>query len=141
MRDGRIVQSGAPAEIYDRPADAFVADFIGEAALVPGTIRTTSRDQAAIDTPLGLFAAACVPGLETGESGYLVVRPEHLSPAAAKPAISGTVSHIVYQGARSLVEVETAGPLLRYASDAPPPIGAGVGLDLAANRSFITRAA
>ena len=41
MKDGRIVQSGAPAEIYDRPADAFVADFIGEAALVPGTIRAT----------------------------------------------------------------------------------------------------
>ena len=37
LRDGRLVQSGSPHEIYDRPADAFVAGFIGRANLLDGT--------------------------------------------------------------------------------------------------------
>ena len=37
LNQGRIAQIGAPAEIYNHPADAFVADFIGEAVLAPVT--------------------------------------------------------------------------------------------------------
>ena len=42
MRDGTILQLGTPADIYYRPADAFVAGFIGETNLLPITV--TARD-------------------------------------------------------------------------------------------------
>ena len=38
MNKGRIAQEGTPADLYERPADAFVADFIGSANLVPGEV-------------------------------------------------------------------------------------------------------
>ena len=42
MNGGRLAQLGSPRDLYDRPADAFVADFIGEMNLLPGTVQAVS---------------------------------------------------------------------------------------------------
>src|SRR5699024_5272046 len=43
MKDGRVVQQGAPEEIYERPANAFVAGFIGRTSFIPATVLGSSR--------------------------------------------------------------------------------------------------
>ena len=44
MNDGRIEQLGPPDELYERPATAFVAGFLGVSNLLPGTRRGAGRD-------------------------------------------------------------------------------------------------
>lgn len=78
MNAGRIVQVGAPAEIYTRPANRFVADFIGLMNFVPGQILSRSGDDATVEFlgghRLNVFD-------RSGLSGECVVavRPEDIS--------------------------------------------------------------
>ncbi|NFV80443.1 ABC transporter ATP-binding protein [Magnetospirillum aberrantis] len=72
MRDGRVVQMGRPATLYDAPADAFVAAFFGEV----NTLAAIVRDQN-VDTPLGRFPATGTPD---GAVVQVVVRPEAITP-------------------------------------------------------------
>jgi len=68
MNDGRIVQSGSPAEIYLHPADAFVAGLFGPLNRVSGTVA-----QGRIETPLGAFPA---DGVEHSGQAVVLIRPE-----------------------------------------------------------------
>lgn len=88
MRGGEALQLGTPADIYYRPADAFVAGFIGETNLFPvevlgwenGAVRWRAAE---IEDPEGLLPGTLVqPGLAPGPA-TLMVRPETLRPAAA----------------------------------------------------------
>ncbi|WP_407048642.1 ABC transporter ATP-binding protein [Methyloraptor flagellatus] len=140
MNKGRIVQKADPRTVYARPADSFVADFIGGAALVEGRILEAAAGEASIDTPLGVVRAAAVEGLAPGDRAMLVVRPEGIE-AGAGGALVGEVTHVVFQGDRTLVEVVAAGVRLSYAGhDAPAP-GTAVGLALRSERCFVTRVA
>jgi hypothetical protein len=53
MRDGRIVQSGPPSELYDAPINRYVADFVGESNFFGGTSRPGEAGGAAIALPDG----------------------------------------------------------------------------------------
>jgi ABC-type sugar transport system ATPase subunit len=72
VNGGRIVQQGPPLDLYRRPADPFVATFLGEANLLPVTLRD-GRPATALG-PLDLPGGA-------GEGGQLLVRPEDLAVA------------------------------------------------------------
>jgi spermidine/putrescine transport system ATP-binding protein len=139
MNKGRIVQTAAPQDIYARPANAFVADFIGDATLVRGKVIAAADGCASLDTPFGTLHAPAAPGLATGEEGCIVLRPESLVEAAAAGPITGAVSHVIYQGNRFLVEVKASGTAFRYATDRPPVSGAPVNLAVLPEKSFITR--
>jgi multiple sugar transport system ATP-binding protein len=81
MRDGRIEQKGSPLELYDRPANLFVAGFIGSPAMntLPGTLRRFSGG-AHVELADGTRLPA--PAGSAGTDGQPVVygtRPEHLS--------------------------------------------------------------
>ena len=81
MRDGRIEQTGSPLDLYDHPANQFVAGFIGSPAMnfLPGTLRR-SADAAHIELHDGTRLAA--PARSGGADGQAVVfgtRPEHLT--------------------------------------------------------------
>jgi multiple sugar transport system ATP-binding protein len=81
MRDGRIEQTGSPLELYDRPANQFVAGFIGSPAMnfLPGILRR-SAGAARVEFPDGTQLDA--PVRAGGNDGQPVVygtRPEHLS--------------------------------------------------------------
>jgi putative spermidine/putrescine transport system ATP-binding protein len=80
QRQGRIVQIGTPREIYDAPADAFVAGFVGRANVLPGKV----VDAQTVDTPIGQLATR-LHGRPSGTSVELLVRPERvvLAPDAA----------------------------------------------------------
>ena len=81
MRDGRIEQTGSPLELYDQPANQFVAGFIGSPAMnfLPGTLRRgagAARVELADGTQLEAPPGA---GGTDGQSVVLGMRPEHLT--------------------------------------------------------------
>jgi multiple sugar transport system ATP-binding protein len=85
MRDGRIEQTGNPLELYDRPANLFVAGFIGSPAmnLLPGTLR---RNGVGASVELGDGTQLGAPETAGGTDGQPVIfgiRPEHLALAAS----------------------------------------------------------
>ena len=81
MRDGRIEQTGSPLELYDHPANQFVAGFIGSPAMnfLPGTLHRAAGG-ASVELADGTTLAA--PVHAAGQDGQAVIygtRPEHLS--------------------------------------------------------------
>jgi ABC-type Fe3+/spermidine/putrescine transport system ATPase subunit len=80
MRAGRVEQIGSPEEVYRRPASLFVAGFIGQANLIPGTVREVRGGWAVLRTALGdLRAPAGAPGAlppARGKKRVLFFRPE-----------------------------------------------------------------
>jgi len=86
MRDGDIQQIGAPMELYERPANMFVAGFIGspEMNFLSGTIHARNDRlvvQLSDDSELALPALAAA-AVEPGQAVVLGIRPEHLSVGA-----------------------------------------------------------
>ncbi len=83
MRDGRLVQLGDPASIYDAPATAWAARFLGSANEFTGRL-TAAGPPARIETALGtLEAGRIAPGIAPGDAVVALVRPEatRLEPA------------------------------------------------------------
>ena len=116
MRDGRIEQIGSPEEVYRRPASLFVAGFIGQANLIPGTVVEVRGGLVALDTPLGRLAApAGEAPPERGEKRVLFFRPEaaRLDSAGGKAGnrLRGRVVSQEYLGAQAEAVVEAAGPV------------------------------
>jgi multiple sugar transport system ATP-binding protein len=123
MRDGRILQIGAPMDLYDRPADIFTARFIGSPTmnLIPAKIET--RDGAAGIAVGGAFVRpeldlSAAPAAEV----QLGVRPHDLvladGPIADGFAVTGTVAVVETLGTETLVHVEHGGKTL--IGSAPP---------------------
>ena len=79
MNDGRIVQEGSPAEIYDRPATVFASDFIGEANLLRGVVTARNGDLVRVSV-LGADLEVRAPGngLVPHHAVVISVRPERL---------------------------------------------------------------
>jgi iron(III) transport system ATP-binding protein len=82
MRDGAIIQTGTPADIYARPADIDVALFLGDAVILPGRVSGGK-----VETELG--ALTPLNRVRDGDSGFAAVRPEnfYLQPDPAGRAI------------------------------------------------------
>jgi spermidine/putrescine transport system ATP-binding protein len=138
MNRGRLVQVGAPQEIYLKPVNAFVADFIGDACLIFGKVVAVEGAHAVLETRFGALEAPSVRGMIVGEEGCLVLRPESLMACETPQFAAGTVAHVIFQGTCFQVEVESDGVLLRYATDRPPAHGSHVSLSLVRDKTFIT---
>jgi len=79
MSMGRVEQIGAPRGVYRRPANRFVADFIGEANMIEGVLAEAADGQGLLRTELGELRAVLGPGApETGSRAVCMVRPECL---------------------------------------------------------------
>ncbi|THF57392.1 ABC transporter ATP-binding protein [Ollibium composti] len=101
MSAGKILQVGAPRDIYDRPAERFVADFIGESNFLKGEIAGTAGGRATVRLSSGAEIPASLPeGFSPSGAVTIVVRPEHAQLAAANgdASLSGTVENVVYLG-------------------------------------------
>src|SRR5262249_44087015 len=114
MEHGRIVQEGAPAEIYDRPHNLFVAKFLGAANVLAGKIAdrdSQGRTRIALAGGHGLALAGEHPA---GEAVDLVLRPENLTIATLRPAdelnqIPGRIIGLAFQGSNVEYEVDIGG--------------------------------
>jgi spermidine/putrescine transport system ATP-binding protein len=108
MSQGRVVQLGAPREIYHRPVSRFVADFIGESNFLAGVL---DRDGAGARITLdggwtSPIASEAPPGPAT-----LMVRPEAITlgrpDEAPATALRGRIAHVAFMGDHTLVTVDT----------------------------------
>jgi ABC-type Fe3+/spermidine/putrescine transport system ATPase subunit len=98
MRDGHIEQIGTSAELYARPATAFVAGFIGESNLLEATVLRVVNGEAQARVPaLDMeLTAAAAPGLTEGRA-RLLLRPEHLL-LSKTPGLEAEVQQVIYLG-------------------------------------------
>ncbi|WP_181702743.1 ABC transporter ATP-binding protein [Chthonobacter albigriseus] len=100
MSAGKVLQVGSPRDIYDHPANRFVANFIGETNFLTGTVLSAAPGRADIKLGTGAVIAAGVPdGMTPAGEVTVVVRPEHAvitDPETA--AVKGTVDTVVYFG-------------------------------------------
>ena len=112
MSQGRMEQVGVSAEIYNNPATAFVASFVGENNLFDGRIVAVSNGEAQIETAFGRLTGANPSGLKAGDEGLLFVRPERLrlQPPSGGfyNTIASTVLGEVFEGI--LVNISLANP-------------------------------
>jgi len=119
MDQGLIVQQGTAAEIYQNPATPYVADFIGEANLLPGIYAQSLDGGAAVTPGLGALPGECAGQFEPapGSPVLFSIRPEHVhtgDAAAAQPYhLTGTVTGVSYLGAASRLTVSVGGTSLR----------------------------
>ncbi|MFH9660513.1 ABC transporter ATP-binding protein [Streptomyces sp. NPDC017248] len=124
MRDGRIAQSGSPVEVWQRPADAFVARFLGFQNVAPATVSGP-----AADSPWGKLP---VPDGSAQGSRTVLVRPAGVRLVPAGRGLPCTVTARTFKGTHVAVHLQPAdGPRLEAACslrDAPGP-GARVGVE------------
>ncbi len=139
MNAGRIVQIGPPRAVYERPADSFVASFLGEASLVPGRV-LEGGERAVLETALGIVEAPAGAALSRGERGVLVLRPERLRPDPEGPW-RARVTHVVYRGDRFLLDLEAGGIGLSAYTSEPVEPGGELTLGFEPARACITRLA
>lgn len=110
MQDGRVMQVGSPFEVYARPRNAFVADFIGRVNLFTGTVEEVGKDwvRLRLDGATLLVEGQTDSQFAPGERALAAVRPESFSiDVEGQPnSISGCVKSRVFLG--SHVEYEVA---------------------------------
>jgi putrescine transport system ATP-binding protein len=103
MSKGRVLQVGSPEEVYEHPANRFVAGFIGNVNLIEGKLTVDEPDHCAITTGIGVVSVG------HGISGALnmpvavAIRPEKLEISKTKPDVAvnlftGQVKEIAYFG-------------------------------------------
>ncbi len=109
MRDGRVLQADTPAELYSQPTDPWVAEFLGDADLIPATAH---RGYA--DTPLGRF--------KTDSKGpvTVVMRPENIQISLGE-APNAVIAQIEFFGHDQLVTLAIGGGIRVRARLGPKP--------------------
>lgn len=131
MRRGRIVQEGAPAQLYNHPVDPFAAGFFGEINVLESVVETTG-----VTTPLGVLAA---DGHALGSRVAVLIRPEGL--ALVEGEATATVASTRPMGPFSLVglRLDDGGAVLesRLPLSEPPPEGARVRVTLDPTKAFV----
>ena len=116
MNRGHVLQVGAPAEIYEFPANRFVADFVGTTNLFEGAVRGQDGGHVTLHCPeTGSDLRVDDPGrYGGGERVWLSVRPEKIklskqpTAGAGVNQLKGTVWELGYLGNRSTYRVKTA---------------------------------
>ncbi|WP_299908148.1 ABC transporter ATP-binding protein [uncultured Paracoccus sp.] len=145
MRDGRIVQQGAPYNLYNAPADRKVAGFFSDLNVLSGRVKG-----ALTHTPFGEFLT---PGVPDGSEVEIVIRPQHLKidfdrngQGPSPTPENGTAAHARvtrarYLGRESLVEFVTDEDAIALTATVPgvflPPPGTPMWLMLRRDRVFV----
>ncbi len=132
MDRGRLLQAGAPRDLYTRPASPFVAAFLGPANLLPATVAAHSDPgPAVLSLPCGLRIRAATAGnAATGAAVTVCLRPEALDVRGDLPAgenwFPGRLADSAYLGgmAEHTIVLDApagAGPTLTVLETNPPP--------------------
>jgi len=122
MRDGAVRQVGTQQDLYERPADRFVAGFVGRSSFIEGTIEAAGRFRSAGGLELVCNGGSLGPAT-------LALRPERVRVAALPQAgmdndLPGVVEFVSYLGATVDVHVRVSGKervLVQVASEAASP--------------------
>ena len=148
LNHGKLMQYGPPRELYDLPADAFVADFLGEMNFIDGTVTAIDGATCTVALAGGVVSAPAIAGLAKGDPVRLAIRPEfiELLPSDAvragadnavngggsvRTGISGTLAQVIFNGAIVVMVVELPDGSMVTAS-----LNAHSAPDLAPGRTF-----
>jgi spermidine/putrescine transport system ATP-binding protein len=112
MNNGLVEQVAPPREVYERPATAFVAGFIGTSNVVSGRLASAAAGVGRLD--FGADERITVPlrgDVAAGDQVDITVRPEKITlgtgPAGAESQLRGTVEEIIYLGTSTNYSVRT----------------------------------
>ncbi len=150
MRDGLIQQMGGPSDLYERPRNRFVADFIGSSNFIAGTIASADGgDQVTVASERGLTLRGRVTDPSAspavGEAVTVVIRPERIevapgdaAAATGWTAVSGRIHQGTYLGDQTEYRVHTdqAGELIVRLQNT---MGASIGQSLGPGDPVIVR--
>lgn len=110
MHDGHVLQIGTPNEIYESPANAFVADFIGETNFIEGSVVEVEEEFAYMESSnYGRIKFETDKKVEVGNKVKLTIRPEKVKISKTKPRylddndniLKGKVEEEIYSGFQS----------------------------------------
>jgi spermidine/putrescine transport system ATP-binding protein len=116
MSKGKVQQMGTPVEIYERPANKFVADFIGESNFFEGKVKSLSKNEAKVFIPSLNSDVTGLPvseGLVKGEEAVVSIRPEKVriteKCAFNENCFRGKITNSVYIGSDTHVYLDVHG--------------------------------
>lgn len=127
MRDGQVVQSGSPRELYDQPCNLYVADFVGKSNFISGSITNVNGHSITIQDHNGQVFAGSPPAdasrLSVGALASIVIRPElvvlsaHNANAAdmdTDVALNGRIKNRIFLGEHTeyLIDADGVGDVL-----------------------------
>jgi iron(III) transport system ATP-binding protein len=136
MNQGEILQTAKPKDIYDRPVNLFVAQFVGEMNFVKGHVTGPER----VECPFGKVQVPVPQGISVGAGVTLAIRPEHVNVLGAPDQDDGTARGKVtsknYLGDAALLEVDVDGVTLlaKLAGDTDLIIGQKAVVDFPSHR-------
>jgi iron(III) transport system ATP-binding protein len=109
MNAGEILQIATPHEIYARPVNLFVAQFVGDMNFVKATVTGPKR----VESSLGVVQVAIPNGVSVGSPVTLAIRPEYVNletrPSQDSVSVQGKITSKNYLGDAALLEVEVNG--------------------------------
>jgi len=99
MDRGRVVEVGAPQDVYRRPRARVTAEFLGIANLIEATVAGAQGGRYVADTPMGRLEMACDDRLASGDAVTLSFRPEDIRiGTGGVNCLTGTVQQAAYLG-------------------------------------------
>jgi spermidine/putrescine transport system ATP-binding protein len=102
MSHGRLQQVATPQEIYNRPANGFVASFVGENNIFEGQVESDAGSGAVFRSGSGVFRVSLGPGVSSATPAKLYVRPEQTRLVDVAPpglnSIPVTVADVAFEG-------------------------------------------
>lgn len=129
MQHGRLIQAGAPKELYAKPKTRFVAEFFGRTNILP---IDPARSQGGMVATSNGLTFACTPGLTPRQGDLLGFRPENVAvvPAADDAQMSGVVTRAVYLGSGTQIDATIAGVNVTSMVTGPSTFEAGAAISL-----------
>jgi ABC-type Fe3+/spermidine/putrescine transport system ATPase subunit len=117
FNQGKVLQVGPPKELYERPRNRFVADFIGINNLIDGVVAQVGSDgRITVDTALGKMSAIQILGLKAGDKCVLCIRPENASIGQEGDpehnVVKGRITFAAYLGNSLRYDVELSSGLI-----------------------------
>jgi|Deesub1362A_J573_1020465.scaffolds.fasta_scaffold00012_118 spermidine/putrescine ABC transporter ATP-binding subunit len=125
MDIGVVKQVGTPEDIYNRPSDAFVANFIGQGTFIKGNVLEIHDDKMLIELESGLGKVYAVPSDPTnapkeGETVLVTIRPENFELGSRKDMNNFEIDvyHVSFLGSKKRVQAEANG--IKFLVDVDP---------------------
>jgi iron(III) transport system ATP-binding protein len=115
MRDGRLLQLATATELYNRPADLFVANFTGSSNVIPGRVVAQDGENGTVEASTGERLLTVMPaGASPGDPVHVAIRPENVRLATGSADGTGNCfpARVVaahYQGNQTVYELDTLG--------------------------------
>ena len=122
MRDGHVVQSGSPRELYDQPINLYVADFVGKTNFIAGSVTNVNGRFVTLQNENGRAFVGCpsatAAGLSVGASASIAIRPELIVVSAHNTsatnmdtdvALNGRIKNRIFLGEHTEYLVDTEG--------------------------------